>query len=92
MFRLPLCAARARAARRPGAPALRPRPARERRLGLIAGVLFTADLVLWHHAIEDVGAGLATVLGNLQVVLVAFLAWALLGSGRRTGWRWPCRW
>jgi drug/metabolite transporter (DMT)-like permease len=57
-----------------------PRPGRERRLGLAAGVLFAADLVLWHHAIEDVGAGLATVLGNLQVVLVAFLAWMLLGE------------
>jgi drug/metabolite transporter (DMT)-like permease len=57
-----------------------PRPARERRLGLLAGVLFAADLVFWHHAIADVGAGLATVLGNLQVVLVAFLAWMLLGE------------
>jgi drug/metabolite transporter (DMT)-like permease len=55
-----------------------PRPWRERRLGLIAGVFFAADLIFWHHAIEDVGAGLATVLGNLQVVLVAFLAWMLL--------------
>ena len=57
-----------------------PRPRRERLLGAAAGVLFAADLVLWHHAIEDVGAGLATVLGNLQVVLVAFAAWALLGE------------
>ncbi len=57
-----------------------PRPARERRLGLVAGVFFAADLVFWHHAIDDVGAGLATVLGNLQVVLVAFLAWMLLGE------------
>src|SRR5213075_2506182 len=36
------------------------------------------DLVLWHNAIEQVGAGLATVLGNTQVVLVGLLAWALL--------------
>ena len=57
-----------------------PRPARERRLGLVAGVLFAGDLVFWHHAIDDLGAGLATVLGNLQVVLVAFLAWLLLGE------------
>lgn len=57
-----------------------PRPWRERRLGLAAGVLFSADLIFWHHSIEGVGAGLATVLGNLQVVLVAFLAWALLGE------------
>jgi drug/metabolite transporter (DMT)-like permease len=57
-----------------------PRPARDRRLGIAAGVLFAADLIFWHHAIADVGAGLATVLGNLQVVLVAFLAWMLLGE------------
>lgn len=57
-----------------------PRPARERRLGILAGAFFAADLIFWHHAIDDVGAGLATVLGNLQVVLVAFLAWALLGE------------
>ncbi len=53
---------------------------RERRLGLAAGVFFAADLIFWHHAIADVGAGLATVLGNLQVVLVAFLAWMLLSE------------
>ena len=46
----------------------------------MAGVLFSADLILWHHSIADVGAGLATVLGNLQVVLVAFAAWAVLGE------------
>ena len=34
----------------------------------------------WHHSIANVGAGLATVLGNLQVVLVAFAAWAVLGE------------
>jgi len=62
-----------------------PRPARERRLGVLAGLLFAADLIFWHHSIADVGAGLATVLGNLQVVLVAFVAWAVLGEkpGRR---------
>ena len=57
-----------------------PRPRRERLLGLAAGVLFAADLIFWHYAIADVGAGLATVLGNLQVVLVAFVAWAVLGE------------
>jgi drug/metabolite transporter (DMT)-like permease len=56
------------------------RPWRDRWIGAIAGVLFSADLILWHHSIADVGAGLATVLGNLQVVLVAFAAWAVLGE------------
>jgi drug/metabolite transporter (DMT)-like permease len=61
------------------------RPARQRWVAAGAGVLFAVDLVLWHHAIAAVGAGIATVLGNLQVVIVGFVAWWLLGerpSGR----------
>jgi drug/metabolite transporter (DMT)-like permease len=56
------------------------RPLRERRIAIPAGMFFAADLICWHHAIGDVGAGLATVLGNLQVVVVPFVAWALLGE------------
>jgi drug/metabolite transporter (DMT)-like permease len=55
-----------------------PRSAHDRRLAVIAGAFFAADLICWHHAIGDVGAGLATVLGNSQVVLVGLLAWAIL--------------
>jgi drug/metabolite transporter (DMT)-like permease len=40
-------------------------------------VAFAVDLVLWNHAIADVGAGVATVLGNLQVLFVALAAWAI---------------
>jgi drug/metabolite transporter (DMT)-like permease len=58
---------------------LGPRPPRRRVLAA-AGLCFAADLVFWHYAIADVGAGLATVLGNLQVVLVAFVAWAVLSE------------
>ena len=61
--------------RRFGAP-----PSRHWRYGAAAGAFFAADLILWHHAIGDVGAGLATTLANLQVVLVALAAWALLGE------------
>jgi len=55
-----------------------PRPLRTRALALPCGVLFAADLVLWHYAIPDVGAGLSTVLGNVQVLVVPFLAWLIL--------------
>jgi len=51
---------------------------RERRIAMVAGVFFAADLIAWGHAIDDVGAGLSTVLGNTQVVFVPFLAWAAL--------------
>lgn len=53
---------------------------RDRLLALSAGVLFAIDLTFWHHSIEAVGAGLATVLGNIQVVLVGVIAWAVLGE------------
>jgi drug/metabolite transporter (DMT)-like permease len=55
-------------------------PATTVRLAAIAGVFFAGDLLLWHHAIEFVGAGLATVLGNLQVIFVGIVAWLVLGE------------
>jgi drug/metabolite transporter (DMT)-like permease len=50
-----------------------------------SGVFFAADLLMWHHSIGDVGAGLATVLANVQVVLVPVVAWLVLTErpGRR---------
>ncbi|HZU61955.1 MAG TPA: DMT family transporter [Solirubrobacteraceae bacterium] len=57
----------------------------ERRTAVAAGVFFAADLILWHHSIADIGAGLATVLANVQVVLVPLTAWVWLSErpGRR---------
>jgi drug/metabolite transporter (DMT)-like permease len=57
---------------------LGPRPRHDRMLAGVAGVFFAADLIFWHHAIENVGAGLATVLGNLQVAFVPLAAWLML--------------
>ncbi|MEO5576465.1 MAG: DMT family transporter [Gaiellaceae bacterium] len=56
------------------------RGTRSRTLAWIAGAFFAADLILWHHSIAGVGAGLATVLGNVQVVLVPIAAWLLLSE------------
>jgi drug/metabolite transporter (DMT)-like permease len=52
---------------------------------LVAGLFLSVDLVLWNHAIAEVGAGVATVLGNLQILFVALTAWVLLRErpGRR---------
>jgi drug/metabolite transporter (DMT)-like permease len=54
-------------------------------VAIASGVFFAADLILWHHSIGDVGAGLATVLANVQVVLVPLVAWVVLAErpGRR---------
>jgi drug/metabolite transporter (DMT)-like permease len=64
---------------------LGPRPLQARLWALLAGLFLGVDLVLWNHAIADVGAGVATVLGNLQVLFVALAAWLLFGErpGRR---------
>jgi drug/metabolite transporter (DMT)-like permease len=43
-------------------------------------VFFAGDLLSWHHAVDQVGAGLATVLGNLQVIVVALVAWLVFGE------------
>ncbi len=59
---------------------LGPRRWTERRIAVASGVFFAADLIMWHHSIGDVGAGLATVLANIQVVLVPLVAWAVLAE------------
>jgi len=57
--------------------------ARERRLALLAGLFLGIDLVVWHRAIQWIGAGLATVLGNTQVLFVGLAAWLLYGERPR---------
>jgi drug/metabolite transporter (DMT)-like permease len=54
-----------------------PRRPAARGWALVAGLCLGVDLVLWNHAIAEVGPGVATVLGNLQVLFVAIAAWAL---------------
>jgi drug/metabolite transporter (DMT)-like permease len=55
-----------------------PRPLAVRGGAFVAGLFLAVDLVLWNHTIAEVGAGIATVLGNLQVLFVALAAWVLL--------------
>lgn len=47
-------------------------------LGLICGVVFAADLLCWHRSIILVGPGLATLLGNFQVFILAGIGVILL--------------
>ncbi len=53
---------------------------RDRRAAVAAGLFMAIDLVFWHHSIDDVGAGLATVLANIQVVFVPLVAWLVLSE------------
>lgn len=54
---------------------LRPHAARVR--AAVSGVFLAVDLALWHQSIADIGAGLATVLVNAQVLFVGAAAWVL---------------
>jgi drug/metabolite transporter (DMT)-like permease len=56
------------------------RPPRARAGAVFAGLFLAIDLVLWNHAIAAVGAGIATVLGNLQILFVTAAAWAVFGE------------
>jgi drug/metabolite transporter (DMT)-like permease len=53
------------------------RSRKQRLTAAAAGVFLAVDLILWTHAIADIGAGVATVLGNLQVLIIAGLAWLI---------------
>lgn len=46
----------------------------------LAGLLFSGDLVFWHRSIAFVGPGLATILVNLQVFVLAAIGIILLGE------------
>ena len=62
------------------------RPPRARMLAFASGVILALDLAFWHVSITMIGAGLATVIANVQVVFVAAVAWAFHGErpGPRT--------
>ena len=64
----------------------RDRTPRARLLAFGSGVILALDLAFWHVSIAMIGAGLATVIANVQVVFVAVAAWAFFGErpdGRR---------
>lgn len=49
-------------------------------LALVAGGFLGADLLAWHASIGIIGAGLATVIPNLQVVFVGIIGVVLFGE------------
>jgi drug/metabolite transporter (DMT)-like permease len=60
-------------------------PMSRRTVGMstLAGAFFCVDLLTFHYAVDLMGAGLGTVMGNLQVVIVAVVAWLFLGERPR---------
>src|SRR3972149_5031994 len=53
------------------------RPASMRWMAAGSGLFLALDLTVWHRSIELIGAGLATVLANTQIVFVGLIAWAV---------------
>jgi drug/metabolite transporter (DMT)-like permease len=51
------------------------RARRARLMAFGAGLLLAVDLTLWHTSIHFIGAGLATVVANVQVVWVGLVGW-----------------
>jgi len=43
----------------------------------ISGIFLASDLIFWHRSIGIIGPGLATVIGNFQVFVLAFVGVAL---------------
>lgn len=54
-----------------------PNPRYAAGITLIA-VFFVLDLYFWHRSIHYIGPGLATLLGNLQVFILALIGWVWL--------------
>lgn len=53
------------------------RSTRDRWIAITAGLFLAADVVFWHASIELIGAGLATLIANSQVVIVPLVTWAI---------------
>lgn len=49
-------------------------------LGIFCGFVFALDLFVWHKSIHYIGPGLATILANFQVFLLALFGVLVLGE------------
>ncbi len=56
------------------------RTVRDRLIAVASGLILALDLDVWHASISLIGAGLGTVIANVQVVFVALAAWLLYGE------------
>ena len=57
-----------------------PRGIRNRALAFSAGLLLAIDFVGYHSAIDYIGSGIATLIGNSQVVIVTLASWWMFGE------------
>ena len=57
-----------------------PRESNSRWLAFGAGILLAIDFVGYHSAIDYIGSGIATMIGNSQVIIVTLVSWWILGE------------
>ena len=51
-----------------------------RLIALLAGIVFSLDFVSYHSAIDWIGTGIGTLIGNSQVIIVTLMSWWLFGE------------
>ena len=56
------------------------RSRRNRMLAFSAGILLAIDFAGYHSAIDYIGSGIATLIGNSQVVIVTLASWWIFGE------------
>jgi drug/metabolite transporter (DMT)-like permease len=53
---------------------------KSRLLTFVAGLLISLDFIGYHTAIDYIGTGIATMIGNSQVIIVTLVSWKFLGE------------
>ena len=53
---------------------------KSRQLTFIAGLFLALDFLAYHTAIDYIGTGIATMIGNSQVIIVTLISWKFLGE------------
>ena len=56
------------------------RPPKSRWLAFGAGLLLAPDMIAYHSSMIFIGIGIATLLGNSQVIIVTLVSWKLFGE------------
>ncbi|HJM18219.1 MAG TPA: DMT family transporter [Candidatus Thalassarchaeaceae archaeon] len=56
------------------------RDRKSRSMAFAAGLLLAIDFLGYHSAIDYVGTGIATMIGNSQVIIVTLVSWKLFGE------------
>ena len=51
-----------------------------RLIALVAGFAFSLDFLGYHSTVDWIGAGIGTLIGNSQVIIVTLMSWWLFGE------------